>query len=324
VPEARAAGHPDASAAHPCRLFVFLARDAPLGLVLRRGPSDWFRLSLWHTDTDRLEHGQWLAGRVYERRSDLAPDGSLFVSFVRKSGGPPSSDPPAADSWVAISRPPYFTALALWFVGGTYWVGGFFPPPAPPSAPGTPGDAPDAARPRARSVFIGGGSGPPSQGALPSWLTVTRELPFVGPAHNSGHQLIPHQASDRLVFHNRLLRDGWVRRERPQGERPDQGAWERRQPGGEWTLFLEETGWDARAYGGPYVVRYAVSAKGHDEVVPLVDASWADWDRRGRLVVARRGRLLAGQPGDPLREIADFNGQAPEPAPAPAWARTWP
>ena len=111
MPEARAGGHPDASAAHPCRLFVLLARDAPLGLVLRRGPSDWFRLSLWHTDTDRFEHGQWMAGRVYERRSDLAPDGSLFVYFVRKSGGLPPSDPaerlvppqpPAADSWVAI------------------------------------------------------------------------------------------------------------------------------------------------------------------------------------------------------------------------------
>ena len=143
MPDSRAGGHPDASAAHPCRLFVFLARDAPLGLVLRRGPSDWFRLSLWHTDTDRFEHGQWMAGRVYERRSDLAPDGSLFVSFVRRSGGLPSSDPadtgsaqpPAADSWVAISRPPYFTALALWFVGGTYWVGGFFPCRRPPQRP---------------------------------------------------------------------------------------------------------------------------------------------------------------------------------------------
>src|SRR5262245_32947489 len=57
-----ARGRAGASAAHPCRLFVFPARDAPLGLVLRRGPSDWFRLSLWHTDTDRLDHGQWMTG----------------------------------------------------------------------------------------------------------------------------------------------------------------------------------------------------------------------------------------------------------------------
>ena len=142
---------PGAPVAHPCRLFVFLARDAPLGLVLRRGPSDWFRLSRWRTDTDALEHGQWLRGRVYERRSDLAPDGSLFVAFVRRSGGPRRASPEAADSWVAISRPPYFTALALWFVGGTYWLGGCFPEPPRVPAPSATGGAAAAAPPvRAR------------------------------------------------------------------------------------------------------------------------------------------------------------------------------
>ena len=59
----------------PCRLFVYLAREAPMAVVLRRGPTDWARLSLWHTDSDRVEHGQCLKGRVYERRSDLSADG---------------------------------------------------------------------------------------------------------------------------------------------------------------------------------------------------------------------------------------------------------
>jgi hypothetical protein len=298
-----------APAARPCRLFVFLARDAPLGLVLRRGPSDWFRLSLWRTDTDALEHGQWLSGRVYERRSDLAPDGSLFVAFVRRSGGPLRSDPEAADSWVAISRPPYFTALALWFVGGTYWLGGCFPEaPEATEAPAAPGGVRPATRPHA--VFVGGGTWPPSRGTLPAWLTVTKDLPYVDPTHQTG---------DRLILHNRLLRDGW-------GREPGTGRalWERRRPGGGWTLAMEELGWDARAYGGPYRVAYAVYAPGGGELLPLEGATWADWDRRGRLVVARHGRLLAGPPGGPLREIADFNGQQPEPAPAPAWARSWP
>jgi hypothetical protein len=314
VAESGSRGRAGASAAHPCRLFVFLARDAPLGLVLRRGPSDWFRLSLWHTDTDLLDHGQWMKGRVYERRSDLAPDGSLFVYFVRRSGGPPPANPEAADSWVAISRPPYFTALALWFVGGTYWLGGFFseaPPRLP--APHPPGAAEGAARPR--SVFVGGGTRPPGQGALPPWLTVTKDVPHLDPTHS---------ASDRLIFHNRLLRDGWVRRESPAEAERQPETWERRQPGGEWTLLMDEIGWDARTYGGPYLVAYALSPGGGREVLPLADATWADWDRRGRLAVARGGKLLAGRPGDPPREIADFNGQSPEPAPAPAWARTWP
>ena len=108
----------------PCRLFGYLAREAPVGVVLRRGPSDWARLSLWHTDGDVFEHGQWLKGRVYERRSDLSADGSLFVAFVRGSSGPSAE---SRDTWLAVSRPPWFTALALWFVGGTYHTGGFFP-----------------------------------------------------------------------------------------------------------------------------------------------------------------------------------------------------
>src|SRR5215211_8035407 len=70
------------SAESPCRLFVYLAGDAPIGVVLRRGPSAWVRLSLWHTDTDEFEHGQWMRCRVYERRCDLSADGSLFASFT--------------------------------------------------------------------------------------------------------------------------------------------------------------------------------------------------------------------------------------------------
>src|SRR5689334_17277023 len=96
----------------PCRLFVYLARDAPIGVVLRRGPSDWVRLSRWRTDTDGFEHGQWMRARVYERRCDLSPDGSLFVAFVR---GQPDEPAPNRDTWIAVSRPPWFAALALWF-----------------------------------------------------------------------------------------------------------------------------------------------------------------------------------------------------------------
>ena len=72
-----------AAAVAPCRLFVYLASEAPIGVVLRRGPSAWTRLSVWHTDTDTFEHGQWFRGRVYERRSDVSPDGALFAYFAR-------------------------------------------------------------------------------------------------------------------------------------------------------------------------------------------------------------------------------------------------
>ena len=61
-----------------------------------------------------------------------------------------------------------------------------------------------------------------------------------------------------------------------------------------------------------------------DDEIALGPASWADWDQRGRFVLAREGRLFQRTSAGELIEIADFNDQQPEPAPAPAWARTWP
>src|SRR5215212_10102385 len=121
---------PISGAGVPCRLHVYLARDAPLAVVLRRGPTAWARLSLWHTDTDAIEHGQWMTGRVYERRCDVSADGALFASFIQRLSGPAPAGQ-KADSWLAISRPPWFTALALWFVGGTYYTGVLSGPPHP-------------------------------------------------------------------------------------------------------------------------------------------------------------------------------------------------
>src|SRR5437879_462433 len=103
---------------HPCRLFGILARQAPCAVILRRGPSKWYRLSLWHTDTDTIDDGQWFHGRIYERRCDLSPDGSLFLYFAQKMAGPVPDD--YTNDWTAISKPPYLTALALWPKGDSY------------------------------------------------------------------------------------------------------------------------------------------------------------------------------------------------------------
>src|SRR5687768_15870669 len=166
----------------PCRLFVYLAREAPLAVVLRRGPSDWARLSLWHPGSDTFEHGQWIKGRVYERRSDLSPDGALFAAFVRQSGGRPGHAPAASDTWVALSRPPFFSALAVWFIGVTYYTAAFCP--------------------RTRHLRLGFmDDQPPDIGSRPDWLTIAapRDIPYIdGTA----------EWTERTVHFNRLLRDG--------------------------------------------------------------------------------------------------------------------
>jgi hypothetical protein len=275
----------------PCRLSVFLARDAPLGVVLRRGPSAWARLSLWHTDSDTFEHGQWIKCRVYERRADLSPDGSLFAYFARGAPRTPGAEP-GADSWLAVSRPPYFTALALWFVGGTYYTGALF-------------------RDR-RALWTGFGASPPDQGVLPAWLSLqTDPPPYIDRTS---------EWTDRTVFINRLLRDGWT----TTGAAGGPETWERRNPRGEGTLVLVERDAGMHAFGGRHALEYARYAEDGGDLTILGNATWADWDQRGRLILARDGRLLHHQPGGTLHELADFNGQPPDPRPAPAWASIWP
>lgn len=100
-------------------MHVLLARDAPVAVILRRGPSKWFHISLWDTGRDAFQCGQWFHGRIYPERCDLSPDGKLFIYFAGKFR---ARDDAAGYgyTWIAVSRPPYLTALALWPVGDTW------------------------------------------------------------------------------------------------------------------------------------------------------------------------------------------------------------
>jgi hypothetical protein len=275
---------------YPSRLFVYLASDAPVAAVLSRGPTDWAQLSLWHTDTDRVEPGQWLKGRVYERRSDLSSDGRLFAAFVRQSGG---REPDGADTWMAISRPPYFSALAVWFVGGTYHTGPCFPD--------------------GKALWTGfAGAIPPDRGTVPAWLQRrgAREISYVD---GTG------EWPERTVHFNRLLRDGWQLLDRDQYC----SIWQRRHPHRPITLEMTHA-FDGTTRGHAYRVEYRVQQGGAPEQ-SIGEASWADWDQRGRLVVARAGQLRAWDVDTGTeRLIADFNGRSPDPQPPPAWALEWP
>lgn len=277
-----------ASTRTPCRLSVYLAADAPLAVVLRRGPSSWVRLSLWHTEDDTFEHGQWMKNRVYERRCDLSADGSLFVYFAF---GASSHDPePGKDSWVAVSRPPWFTALALWFSGTTYHTGGLFPD--------------------GRALWLGFDAGTPDRGTLPAMFAMTNTPPpFLDQTNNW---------TDRTVWLSRLWRAGW---------RPVEGAgretWERPHPHGDRTLVMS---WPVEwgRFEEPIGIEYALVSEPDGNLISLGRADWADWDQQGRLVLAKDGRIAEWRQPDVRREIADFNPQKPNPEPSPPLALIWP
>jgi hypothetical protein len=108
----------------PARLHFFFAREAPVGVIFRWGPRKLIRLILWHTDTDTFELGHWFKGKIYVDRANLSPDGKLLIYDAARTV--PDWETEYKDSWIAISKPPYLTALTLWPIGSSYGGGGDF------------------------------------------------------------------------------------------------------------------------------------------------------------------------------------------------------
>jgi hypothetical protein len=58
--------------------------------VFRRGPVNAVCTVGWNRKTDEFQLGQWLRGRIYERRADLSPDGRHLIYFARGGRRHPS------------------------------------------------------------------------------------------------------------------------------------------------------------------------------------------------------------------------------------------
>ncbi len=104
------------------RLHLYFAADAHLAVILRQGPTRQFRMILWNRETDDFEDGQWTKNKVYPDRCDLSPDGRHFLYFMLDGHW----KSPGEGAYSAISKPPYWTALALFPEGNTWGGGGVF------------------------------------------------------------------------------------------------------------------------------------------------------------------------------------------------------
>lgn len=281
------------------RLHVLLARGAPTGVIFRRGPSKQVLLIRWNTEEDSFVTGQWFKGRIYERRCDLSPDGSRLIYFAAKWTGP-------LQTWTAISRPPFLSALALWPKGDAWNGGGRFL--------------------TSHDIVL---NHPPGEAELhPEFRQ--RPVRVVGHAERRGE--------DDTVSHPLRERDGWefVARGTWREVRSKSGLhweadppeiWRKPHPRANLTLEMAETsvgkknvGW----YGTEYRLHFG-PVGGEDR--PFGRLDWADWDQRGDLVYGEAGRLFRcevkrGKVGAP-RLLADFTGLRFEGVEAPDWAKHW-
>lgn len=288
------------------RLYVLIARNSSRAVVFRRGPGKRVQLVSWDTAADVFERGQWLRGRIYERRCDLSPDGELLLYFA-------ASWRPPYDSWSAISRPPYLTALALWPKGNAWGGGGAFD---------------------SDTHVLLNHTEPQSQLAdgftLPKWLTVA---PF---GEHSGW------GEDLPVWESRLLRDGWrvLHEGWPTINRLREAKiWitydpmriiEKPHPSASLRLRMILRGVKERQ-GRPYVIDHAVVREEGEDVALLRDTDWADWCANGDLLFARGASLYrlpfadgTLMPADEARELIDFSNDVFEPRQSPLSARRWP
>ncbi|MBI5176178.1 MAG: hypothetical protein HY986_25060 [Candidatus Melainabacteria bacterium] len=291
----------------PLRIHVLLAGESEEALVLRRGPSKQVQLIRWQRDKDTFIAGQWFKGRIYERRCDLSSSGKYFLYFA-------ASHKPPLYSWTAVSRPPYFSALALWPKGDCWGGGGLFESD--------------------KKILLNHGQ---CQMDLADNFSVPKQTivsPLNGPAGGG---------EDFPIYHLKLLRDGWTRTETPHSPLLKQtivtSAHEIPVAYSKWSdtntrskaltctterralrMLIRSVAEQNEPW---YIVEYRVENQDGEVLEDLGRLDWADWDSNGDLLFAKEGRIFRAKDIHSATELIDLTGNVfEEMAPAP-WALKW-
>ncbi len=110
---------------HPCRVTGVMAAQAPVCVLLRRGPSRWTQVVRWDTVTDEFEPGQWIRARVYEHKCSIAPDGEHWSYVALNYHGLVNERIGHHRHFLSVSRVPEFASVLSWPVkdgwGGGAW-----------------------------------------------------------------------------------------------------------------------------------------------------------------------------------------------------------
>lgn len=304
----------------PPRLFLLQALRAPVGVLVRRGPSKRQALVRWDQQTDTFERGHWFKGRIREHACDLSPDGALFAYVASKYNGHAPRDPVIGHQWTAVSRAPWLTALALW----------------PSSAAGS------------GALFV-------DDRRLELWADGVFTRSDDPPQHVNRLSVLPREdgfycfdSSDERLLDRRLARDGWERDTSLLAEWDfEQGAmvtrrperWHRAHREFPFRVVYDRT-WANPLNAGRERVEGVYDSEmelaesfrvlsSDDTPLPLPEGrvDWIDWDTRGRLVILVDGRVdvaaVRASSIGPFAMLADFSADEPRFEAAPRWAATW-
>jgi hypothetical protein len=250
------------------RLYAILARKAPLAVVFRRGPTRQVLLVQWRTDTDEFSEGQWLKGRIYERRCDLSPSGKRLIYFAANYKKP-------YFSWTAISKPPFLAAVALWPKGDGWGGGGLFA-----------NEKEILLNHRENEMTLADGF------TLPKFVRVAP----LG--------IRPGWGEDSPIIDVRLNRDGWrlVQPGETIEHKMNAPVWIELEPPQIWSRMNPKK---ARSYelraltraiyernGAWYVTEHIVVQEKPGNSFSLGKTDWADWCHSGDLLFSREGKIF--------------------------------
>jgi hypothetical protein len=280
-----------------CSLSVLIAGDQRSAVIFRRGPSRHVLMIRWWLASDTFEIGQWLKGRVFADRADLSHDGELLVYFAGSWRGP-------IDTWTAVSRPPYFTALALWPKGDTWGGGGRFV-----------GERLIAIDHDARHMALAGGSKLGRDYRAVALNRVDHAAVFDA-MHRRGWETFQTSAWARTSFERRFIY---------------------RKPSPDTRARLLLSNWRLRfSRGGPDTPSFGTDVLAADGTMlrQFSEPDWVDWHPGGDLLAANGGRLfripktaLSAAKDDPFADallIADFGPLTFEEKPPMQSALRWP
>jgi hypothetical protein len=254
--------------------------------VFRRGPSAWCQVGRWDLAAQRYEPGGWLRGRIFPRRSDLSPDGRWLCYFAHK----PNAGWEHGETYIAVSKLPWLTALHAFGTCGTWTRGYHFTPCNQGTSPSDrPLPIPYNLTPIAITQF--------ANEQRRGWV----EAPDSPPRSKEGP---------------------WDDRRNARLHKP--------QPGGPWRLRVESVGWAGGEFGVEQAIdglRVTYALETESDIRLLDDVQWADWDAQGRLLVATRSGHLQIRDlqhrQEPILFEVDLTADQPAPIPAPAWAQRW-
>lgn len=231
--------------------------------------------------------------------SDLSPDGKLLAYFASNRHGYDGKKLRGfEDSWTAISRPPYFSPLAVFPSQGTWHGGGTFPDN--------------------RTFHLEGYASFYDRDNTP-WLDHPPKYHPLYPPTGIATEYIPSKFSDYPDIGStsqlRKIKSGWKVIQFATRENSIV-IYSKKHPSRTENLLEHQIFSDI---DDPY--HYELEKRG--KITPLENVDWADYDHRGRLVYAKGGTLWARLENGGHRQLADFTNRTFRKLPPPDDALQW-